>query len=220
MWTYGLNGITLGALDHGGLSLVRLTLWSTPALSEYSPLIDYPWAGILIGSHVGGARQTGGDKGRKKHDCNKSCYGREKRKFISRHAGGGTRRRRRRHSASAASGLPSAKMPEEGLEPSRDCSHRILSTPSPSDCGVCWGEEGHKSALPCTAPVRTVPSLTVQAGTDGAQTRGSPAATRRPSIPLAWGGWSARRAGLLILGVCVTQVIPASYKPTVPRLCP
>ena len=42
MWAYGLNGITLGALDHGGLSLVRLTLWSTPALSEYSPLNDLP----------------------------------------------------------------------------------------------------------------------------------------------------------------------------------
>ena len=41
MWAHGLNGITLGALDHDGLSLVRVTLGSFFS-------IIYPQAGKLI----------------------------------------------------------------------------------------------------------------------------------------------------------------------------
>ncbi len=38
-------------------------------------------------------------------------------------------------------------MPEEGLEPSRDCSHRILSPGPYRDYGVRQGTQGQNSGL-------------------------------------------------------------------------
>jgi hypothetical protein len=45
MWAYGLNGITLGALDHDGLSLMRVRLGTLSSMI-------YPQTGILIGDQM------------------------------------------------------------------------------------------------------------------------------------------------------------------------